>query len=229
MNKKLILAALAIAGLSSPVFAQTSSGKVTTAAPTYTTGTIAPLSLTTGGALRVDATVTPSGTQDTNLIEIGGTAVSNTTPGLMDVHVLGALPAGTNNIGDVDAIQSGTWAVNATETPSATSSYGITAVVSSAAEDSHVLKASAGNLYSVYVTAGATAGYLMVFDATSEPADGAVTPIQCVVAPANMTTGITFNGVTPEVYSTGITASFSTTGCFTKTTTPTVFFHGSVK
>jgi hypothetical protein len=49
----------ALAGLSGPLV----QGSVTTAAPTYTTGQIAPLSVTTGGALRV--TSAGSGVQDT--------------------------------------------------------------------------------------------------------------------------------------------------------------------
>lgn len=113
--------------------------------------------------------------------------------------------------------------------PTAGAAAGITPVVSASAEGSHVLKGSAGNLYSVYATSGATAGYLMVFNATSAPADGAVTPVQCMVVQANSTRGLTFNSGPPESYATGITVVFSSTGCFTKTVSATVFFHGSVK
>ena len=59
--------------------------------------------------------------------------------------------------------------------------------VSTAAEASHVLKASAGNLYSLAVTSGASAGYVMLFDATSAPANGAVTPAECYYMPATST------------------------------------------
>lgn len=113
--------------------------------------------------------------------------------------------------------------------PTAASAAGISPVVSSSVESSHVFKASAGNLYSAYVTVGATAGFLLIFDATSAPVDGAVAPTQCVVAPANQTVSLSFNPGPPEVYSTGITAVFSSTGCFTKTASATAFFHGSVK
>ncbi len=113
--------------------------------------------------------------------------------------------------------------------PAPTSSAGtaITPISSGSADDNLVLKASAGNLYSVYVTVGGTAGYLMIFNATSEPADGAVTPVHCIQAPVNSTVGVDYAGV-PARFATGITAVFSTTGCFTKTTTPTVFFQGGV-
>lgn len=131
----------------------------------------------------------------------GGVPLTNTTPGALDVTVL----------------------------PSSTAGSGITRVVSASAESNHVLKASAGNLYGVYVTTGNTAGYLMVFNATSAPGDGAVTPNECLWAPANSTTFLNFNPGPPSTYSTGITAVFSSTGCFTKTASATAFFAGSVK
>lgn len=103
-----------------------------------------------------------------------------------------------------------------------------------AAESSHVFCDAVGAfpvhkapcfIRSVYVTTGATAGYLMTFDAASAPGDGAVTPVECVIAPANSTASIDF-GETTEPYGTGLTAVFSTTGCFTKTTSATAFFKG---
>ncbi len=100
---------------------------------------------------------------------------------------------------------------------------GIVPVVSAAAEASLPIKAAPGNLYSLYVTTGATAGYVMTFNATVPPADGTVTPIECVMAPANSTVSISFDGP-PDIYSIGIVAVFSTTGCFLKTASPTAFF-----
>jgi hypothetical protein len=114
-----------------------------------------------------------------------------------------------------------------TQTPSPSSNTGLTPVVSSAAEGSKVLKASAGNLYAYQVTTGAAAGYVMLFNATSAPADGAVTPVKCVAVPATSTVGVTVSP--PEYFSTGITAVFSTTGCFTKTVSNTAMFSGDVK
>lgn len=113
--------------------------------------------------------------------------------------------------------------------PDSTTTIGITRIVSAAAESNHVLKGSAGNLYGVYVTTGATAGYLLVFNATSAPVDGAVTPSECLWAPANSTTFLNFNPGPPAIFSTGITAVFSSTGCFTKTASATAYFAGSVK
>ena len=100
---------------------------------------------------------------------------------------------------------------------------GIVPTVSAAAEASHLIKAAPGNLYSLYVTTGATAGYVMTFNAATVPPDGVVTPIECVAAPADSTVSISFDGP-PDIYSVGIVAVFSSTGCFTKMASPTAFF-----
>jgi len=114
-----------------------------------------------------------------------------------------------------------------TQTPSPAPAAGITPVPSAAVESSHVFKASAGNLYAYQVTTGASAGYVMIFNATSAPADGAVTPVKCVAVGAASTVGVSMNP--PEAFATGITAVFSTTGCFTKTASATAMFSGDVK
>lgn len=102
-------------------------------------------------------------------------------------------------------------------------------VVSTAVESSHVFKSSAGSLIDAYVTVGASAGFLMIFNAVSAPADGAVTPQDCVPVSAAGTQSIFTSGAAPEGFTTGITAVFSTTGCFTKTASATAFFHGRVQ
>lgn len=111
--------------------------------------------------------------------------------------------------------------------PTSSTDAGITPVVSSAAEANHVLKASPGNVYGIRVTSGAAAGYVLLFDATAAPSNGAVTPVDCIVLPANSSMGISYNP--PWVMATGITVSFSTTGCFTKTASATAFISGAVK
>lgn len=112
----------------------------------------------------------------------------------------------------------------------------IKSAVSGAAEASHVFCDATGTspvhkapcfIRSLYVTTGATGGYLMTFNAVSAPSNGAVTPVECVVAPANQTVAIDF-GETSEQYVTGLTAVFSSTGCFTQTTSATAFFKGRV-
>lgn len=103
---------------------------------------------------------------------------------------------------------------------------GIIPVVSSALEANHVLKASPGNLYGFQITNGATAGYVMLYDATTAPVDGAVTPVKCYQLPANSTLVAGFGP--PLAFSTGIVVGFSSTGPFTKTASATVFISGEV-
>jgi hypothetical protein len=119
--------------------------------------------------------------------------------------------------------------VQTTTAPSSLAAAGIAPVVSASAEGTHVLKGTPGNLYDLYVTTGTTPGYVMTFNATSAPGDGAVTPIDCIQAPASQTTALFTLASPPEVFSTGISVAFSTTGCFTKTVSATAFFHGRVQ
>jgi hypothetical protein len=153
------------------------------------------------------------------------------------VNLATALPPGSNTIGAVTQA-SGPWTVQGsagmtpvqtTVAPTSASAAGITSVVSAAAENNHVLKASAGNLYSVYATnLTSTAGFLVVLNSTTSPADGAITPLACVPLPASSYAQIDYSPGPPQVFSTGITAVVSSaTTCFTKTTgTITAFING---
>lgn len=96
----------------------------------------------------------------------------------------------------------------------------IAPVVSTALESSHVLKASAGALYDIQCWANA-AGILMLFDATSAPSNGAVTPLLAfnVAQYGEVHRDFTLR---PVKFSTGIVACFSTT-----TTTPFTLALGS--
>ena len=119
-----------------------------------------------------------------------------------------------------------------TSSPSSTAANGITPVVSAAAEDNHVLKNAAGNLYSVYaVNLTTTPGFLVVVNATSNPGDGAITPLDCAPLPASGSASINYLAGPPSAYSTGITAVItSSTTCFTKTTgVITGYISGRVK
>ncbi len=96
---------------------------------------------------------------------------------------------------------------------------------STAAEASHVVKGSAGTLYGGVVTTGAVGGYVMIFNATTPPADGAVTPLKCYVAPASQSTSFSADpGAGGWTFGTGIVFVFSSTGCFTKTASATAYF-----
>lgn len=106
---------------------------------------------------------------------------------------------------------------------------GAAPVISAATEGSHILKASPGCLLAAYATTGATAGYLMIFNSATVPADGAVTPQNCIYIPATTSIALNWAPQPPEWYSTGISAAFSTTGCFTKTLSATAFIHALVQ
>lgn len=114
-------------------------------------------------------------------------------------------------------------------------SAGIVAGSSSTSEASHVVCTTgtnglAGcNLYSLYVTTGASAGFLMTFNASSAPVDGAVTPVDCVPAAANSATALSNSGEPPTRFRTGLVVVFSTTGCFTKTGSATAFFRWKIQ
>jgi len=97
----------------------------------------------------------------------------------------------------------------------------------SALAASLVAKASAGTLKSFEVgadsTLSASAWWVMIFDATSLPADGAVTPAKCYPIPANQpVAGGTF-GAAGVGFTTGIVIGVSTTGCFSKTASTHAF------
>lgn len=92
-------------------------------------------------------------------------------------------------------------------------------VTSAAAEKSHVLKSTPGYLLSISVAIGATNGWLLLYDATAAPSDGAVTPLWCTTVVGNATLGsLNLIFETPLRFpSNGIVAVFSSTGCFTQT------------
>jgi hypothetical protein len=140
---------------------------------------------------------------------VGGSSAWKVDPSHVTspVSLAAELPAGTNVIG-------GTLTA-----ATASSAFAITPGASSALETGHVLKASAGNLYSLYVMTTSVAGFLMTFNAISVPADGPVTPVECIPVGPNSIVAVGVDGSPPDHYSAGIVAVFSTTGPFVKTTT----------
>lgn len=105
-------------------------------------------------------------------------------------------------------------------------------ISSTVAENSHILKTSAANLYSVSATnLTATAGFLVILNVTAVPADGAISPAECVPLPANGVAAISYNPGPPSYYSTGIVVVVTSAAtCFTKTTgVITAFIKGSLQ
>lgn len=94
------------------------------------------------------------------------------------------------------------------------------------------------NLYSLTVKIGATSGYVIVYDATALPSNGAQTnctnnsttrpcALFCYPITSNATNGgVTFQWQSPIAATTGIVAGFSTTGCDTLTASATAKFMG---
>lgn len=89
-----------------------------------------------------------------------------------------------------------------------------------------VVKSGAGNLYGLNVDSGASALYVMVFDATSAPADGTVTPVKVYQLGLNSSFNIAPTSVPLLHFATGCTIVASTTGPFTKTNSSTAFISG---
>jgi hypothetical protein len=174
--------------------------------------------------------------QSVNNTQIGGSAIATAAAGTQKVGIVGntgatidsAPGSAPSSVIAVQGVPSMT-PISVTQAPSSSSTIGLPSISSTVAESSHILKASPGNLYSLYVTPGAVAGYLMTFDATTVPPDGTVTPKDCVQVSVGSSQGFASNGSPPDVYAAGVVAVFSTTGCFTKTASATAFFKGRVQ
>jgi hypothetical protein len=213
-------------------------GAVTTAAPSYTTAQSNPLSLTPAGALRVDGSAV---TQPVSAASLPLPALAATSTKQSDGTQKTQVVDGSGNVqpsGDVVAraifekVTDGTntAAVKAASTnPAATDpalvvalspNNGITPVVSTSAEATHVIKASAGLAEACYaINLTSTPGFLILLNATSAPADGAVTPLAVAPLPANGAGVISSAMLAAMTFSTGITAVLtSATAPFTKTT-----------
>ena len=93
-------------------------------------------------------------------------------------------------------------------------------------QSSRVLRATAGDVDFINVSTGAVAGWVLLRDATSEAADGAVTPVLAWQVPANSTLDRGFDP--PLKMANGCTLTFSTTGPTTQTKSATAFFGGRI-
>ncbi len=106
-------------------------------------------------------------------------------------------------------------------------------VVSSAALAANLVVLGApGSLFSFNVTADSTlaaaAWWIMIYDATTAPGDGAVTPAKCYGVPLG-TTSVSGAFPAPVSFATGIVIGVSTTGCFVKTASTHAFISGDHK
>lgn len=188
-----------------------------------------------GGALKVDASAstqpvsgTVAVTQSTSPWVVGGNGTAGTAASaVLSVQGIASMTPVQVTLPTTPLIASGSGVIN---TPTSVSTGATTRASGTAAASSQVLKSSAGNLYDLKVTIGATSGYLLLFDATSLPSNGAVTPVFCERVNSDGTAGgASFAWPTPFPFATGITAGFSTTGCFTLTASATAAFFGGYK
>ena len=112
------------------------------------------------------------------------------------------------------------------------SSGGLIPNSSSALAANQTIKASSGNLYSFEVSADNTLSaapwWIMIYDATSAPGDGAITPLKCYAIPSN-TSFFTAAWLTPIKFVNGLIIGVSTTGCYTKTASIHAFISGDAQ
>jgi hypothetical protein len=114
-------------------------------------------------------------------------------------------------------------------TPTSSSTFGIAPTETSSVGSNLVAKASAGNLYGFMVATGSTSGCVMVFNATSLPGNGTVTPV-LVPLPVAANSFVSFNaGSVPVYLSTGITIGFSSTCGYTLTASSTAAISAQVE
>ncbi|MCS3451057.1 MULTISPECIES: hypothetical protein [Bradyrhizobium] len=202
--------------------------------PTLAAGQRGDLQLSNFGGI-LAATSSTGADASTNVgaaLNVGTGGSSNTSGALFNKGFMfnGTTWDRQRSINGAAAAGTGTAAVAIAPTSAAVG--GITPVVTSAAANNLVLKAGAGNLYSAYATnLTATAGFLVIINATTAPADGAITPLDCAPLPASGFGSINYNPGPPSVYSTGITAVVtSAANCFTKTTgVITAYIKGAVQ
>lgn len=110
--------------------------------------------------------------------------------------------------------------------------FSVRPTVTTSAVASLVLKAAAGNVYSVYATnLTTTAGFLILLNATSDPTSGSVMPLACVPLPASGAASINYIPSPAGQYTIGITAVLtSASTCFTITEgTITGFIAGTIQ
>lgn len=205
----------------------------------------------TNNPLPVSGSFTPSGTQDTNLKQVNGATV-NVGVGAAGTGTQRVTTSTDSTIGTVTTVTSatviqptaanlnatvvgtGTFAVQATVTPSPSSTVAIAHGQSTATESGHAaICATACNLYSLTATnlSTTTVLMLMIFNSTTVPGDGAVTPDQCLpVSPGPGATGVSSAGGPPTRYSTGLSVALSSgASCTTKTASVNGFFTWGVQ
>lgn len=130
------------------------------------------------------------------------------------------------------AVAAGTGTAAVALAPNNVATGGVPILTSAALATSQVVCSAACNLYGFEVSADATlsaaAWWIMIFNATSNPADGAVAPAKCYAVPLG-TPSYASSFPTPVRFSTGAVLAVSTTGCFAKTDSIHAFLSGDAQ
>ena len=126
---------------------------------------------------------------------------------------------------NIDTLEANTDGLEGLLIPNTTATTGIAPVVTSSLATSKVIKASAGNLYSLNCCATTVGGIFLLHNATSAPAAGAVTPVRAWPVAIGQGLEITFDP--PLRLGTGISVTFTSAATpFTQTDSATAFIAG---
>lgn len=167
-------------------------------------------------------------TSATNLTQVNSAAV-NVGTGAASTGTQRVTTSTDSTIGTVTTITNPV-SVSAFPTTTAANANTASPATITAAVSNAVICAAACNLYGFQANTGAASGFVLLFNATSAPADGAVTPVKFWQIAANSTLGVDVtSGGVPVRLSTGATLVFSTTGPLTKTASATAYFSGEAK
>lgn len=231
----------------SPIFGNVVSSCGTTNGTAYAAGTDRPVTQDTNGNVCTGAVITPSGTQNVNVVQQSGNtnATGNgvTTTGTQRVTIssdstgtviatqptaasLNATVVGTGTFVTQSTLQAGTNNVGlVTPAPSATVGWTTQSCTVACAS---TLVSGAHTLGDAVFSATVT-GWLLIYDATSCTANGTVTPKKAYAyTTANVTIGLSWADI-PVVNATGIAACFSSTGPYTATASTTAFISVDYK
>lgn len=161
----------------------------------------------------------PAGTNNIGDVDVLTIAAGDNNIGNVDVVTLPALVAGTANIGDVDvvtlpAIPTGTNSIGRVNPePQTANGLSISRTLSAASTNATSVKASAGQVYSIYAhSINAAVRYLKLYNKASAPTVGTDTPVLTLPIPGN-TAGAGFaldTGGMGVAFATGIALALTT-------------------
>lgn len=134
----------------------------------------------------------PAGSNNIGDVDVLTIAAGDNNIGNVDVVTLPALVAGTANIGDVDvltlpAIPTGTNSIGRVNPePQTANGLSVSRLISAATTNATSVKASAGQVYSIYAhNINAAVRYLKIYNKASAPTVGTDTPVLTLPIPGN--------------------------------------------